>query len=109
MGTSGVDAFNYNWGFDSKNWLFPPPRLIVKAINHLQMSKGICLLVTPEWKSSHYYPYLISAALKPFIKNEISFLRKNVFIMGSDKSSYFGPDFKARVDVWHLDFSDSYT
>jgi hypothetical protein len=30
VGSSGINAFNYSWGGLAKNWLFPPPRLIIK-------------------------------------------------------------------------------
>ena len=105
VGTSGVDAFSYSWGLDSINWLFPPPRLIVQAINHLQLSQGVGLLLTPEWKASHFYPYLIGKKMQQFIVNKLSFKGKNIFTAGSDKSSYFGPNFNCGVNVWHLDFS----
>ena len=40
LGTSGVDSFCYDWGLGSINRLFPPPRLLIKAINHLKLSRG---------------------------------------------------------------------
>ena len=61
LGTSGVDAFNYNWGFGVKNWLFPPPNLIMFTLNHLMMCKGMGLLLTP--------PMEIQCFLSPNFKN----------------------------------------
>ena len=104
VGTSGVDCFNYPWGHGSINWLFPPPRLILKTINHLKLSRGTGLLVTPEWKSSHFFPYLISPEIKKFTVKNVRFSGLNVFKSGSDKSSFFGPDFNSGVIIWHLDF-----
>ena len=105
MGSSGVDAFNYNWGFGAINWLFPPPRLIVKTINHLKNCNGIGVLLTPEWKSASFFPVLNSKILKPFIKNKIYFDGQNIFLAGADKSSFFGPNFQCRVILWHFDFN----
>ena len=105
VGTSGVDCFNYNWGLDSLNWLFPPPRLIIRAVNHLQQCKGVGLLLTPEWKSAHFFPFLISSEIKRYTVKTLRFHGKNVFISGSDKTSYFGPNFNCGVVVWHLNGS----
>ena len=59
VGTSGVDSFNYHWGFGVVNWLFPPPDLIMKTVNHLKLCNAQGLLVTPEWTSSAFYPKLL--------------------------------------------------
>ena len=106
VGTSGVDCFNYNWGFGSINWLLPPPRLVMKTVNHLRLSKGIGILVTPEWKNSPFYPFLASSQNNKFLVKRLVFNGKNVFKLGSDKSSYFGPDFKGNVSVWYFNFNN---
>ena len=106
MGTSGVNCFNYNWGLDSLNWLFPPPRLVLPAIHHLQSSKGVALLLTPDWKGSTFYPFLTSPHMATFIRQKIILDGKNVFVQGSDKTSYFNEDFDSRVILWHLDFNN---
>ena len=105
VGTSGVDSFNYHWGYPSVNWLFPPPPLIVKTINHLSACKGIGLLLTPEWKSSQFYPFLIRKDLSRFVKKCHVFRGENCFVQGSDKSSHFGPNYRGRVLIWEFDFS----
>ena len=104
VGTSGVDCFNYNWGLDSVNWLFPPPRLVIKAVNHLMLCKARGLLLTPDWKAAHFYPFLMSSEIKKYTTQVLRFHGRNVFISGSDKSSYFGPEFNCGVKIWHLDF-----
>ena len=104
LGTAGVDSFNYSWGNDSINWIFSPPRLIIRAINHLRDSKGVGLVLTPEWKGASFHPYLNAQWLKPFIRNKRFFDGQNIFLRGVDKTSYFGPDFQCRVIVWHFDF-----
>ena len=104
VGTSGVDSFCYDWGLDSINWLFPPPRLVVKAINHLKLCNAMGLLVAPIWKSAEFYAYLQNPSIEKKIVRKVVFSGKNIFHYGSDKSSYFGPDFNSAVGVWLLDF-----
>ena len=104
-GSSGIDSFQYNWGLPHINWLFPPPRLILKTINHLLNCKGIGLLLTPEWENSSFLPYL-RVILQQYGKCKmLRFKPENVFIKGSDPTSYFGPDFNSAVLVWYLDFT----
>lgn len=104
LGTSGVDCFSYCWGPPYINWLFPPPRLIMKAVNYLKLCKGKGLLLTPEWKTSSFFPYLLYLKNK-FDLEVIRFKGLNIFELGSDKDSYFGPNFNCAVNVWILDFS----
>jgi len=47
VGSGGVNAFNYTWGGRAKDWLFPPPRLIIPALLHLEKSKASALLLIP--------------------------------------------------------------
>ena len=105
LGTSGVDAFNYDWAPPFVNWLFPPPDLILKTVNKLKLSKGIGLLLAPEWKSAPFYPYLnqMKSSEKVFVW---TFKGKNIFEKGTDKDSFFGPDFNSAVNVWKLDFTN---
>ena len=103
IGTSGVNSFNYDWGPPHINWIFPAPRLLTKSLNHLKLCKGIGIFLTPEWKGSEFYPYFCNE-----IKNRIFFKRysgKNMFKQGSDKESFFGPNFNAAVNVWIFDFN----
>ena len=104
VGSSGVDSFNYDWGANHINWLFPPPRLIYKAMNHLRMCKGVGLLLAPERKSSHFYTVLKSFVGSKYLKNKLIYSGKNVFISGADKSSHFGPNFNCKIAVWHFEF-----
>ena len=104
VGTSGVDAFNYNWEA-SINWLFPAPRLIIRTVNHLKNCKAKGVLITPLWRSSTFFPYLLSPIVQPGVKGSWTFPGQNIFVQGSDKASYFGPNFNAGVVIWKLDFS----
>lgn len=104
VGSQGIDSFNYSW-HDNVNWLFPPPRLIIKTVNHLKNCKAKGILITPMWKSSTFFPYLLSPVINCGVKGHWTFPGQNVFVQGSDKASYFGPDFNAAVVVWKFDFS----
>ena len=64
LGTDGIDCFTQNWGKPYVNWLFPPPRLILKTLNYLCTSKGEGLLLCPQWKSAYFYTILFSEGLK---------------------------------------------
>ena len=103
IGTSGVNCFNYDWGLPFVNWLFPPPKMVMKTVNKLRNCHGVGILVTPEWKSCSFYPYLNS-----LLSDNVTvwaFKGNNVFEQGSDPTSYFGPNFNSAVNIWKLDFT----
>jgi len=104
-GAAGVDCFNYNWALYGKTWLFPPPRLVLQTVNYLRVCKGSGLLLTPQWRNHAFWPELFCMSRK-YLRNMLVYGGKNVFRLGSDAGSYFGPDFAGNVVVWHLDFSD---
>ena len=53
-GTDGVNAFTQNWSHDN-NWLFPPPYLLIKAINYAKTCKAQGTPIVPVWKSAHFW------------------------------------------------------
>ena len=105
VGTGGVDAFNYSWGNNAKNWLFPPIRLIIPAVLHLEKGKGKGLLLIPQWKNAVFYPFLLEYLGSVNVKNRWILPGKNVFKKGADNSSCFGPDFSGQVEIWYFDFN----
>jgi hypothetical protein len=105
VGSKGVNAFSYSWGGKAKNWLFPPPRLIMQTVLQLEKSAGKGLLLVPQWKSSAFYPFLKEYLSSPALKNRWILSGKNVFRKGMDNSSCFGPDFSANVELWMFDFN----
>ena len=69
VGTSGIDAFKYNWSGEN-NWLVPPPTLIPKVINKLKREKCEGTLVIPEWKSAPYWCMLThNSKFSEFVKD----------------------------------------
>ncbi len=105
VGSNGVNAFNYSWGGQAKNWLFPPPRLIIPTVLHLQKSLGCGLLLIPQWKNAVFYPFLLDFLKQPALKNRWIMAGENVFKRGADNSSCFGPDFTGKVEIWLFDFN----
>jgi len=103
VGSSGVDAFAYNWGPPTKNWLFPPPRLVGRTLLHLQKCKGEGLLLVPFWKSAAFYP-LLTDLPKSIVKGKWSLHGGGIFKRGADAASCFGPDFTGMVELWLLQF-----
>ena len=104
--TSAVDAFSLRWDPKVLHWIFVKPSLVLKAVSHLRISCARALLLVPQWKNSFYYPVLQNMRRTKVVKKVLVFSGRNAFIQGSDPSSYFGPDFKANVEVWYIDFSE---
>jgi len=105
VGSGGVDAFNYTWGGKARNWLFPPVRLIIPTVLHLEKSKGNGLLLIPQWKNAAFYPFLEDFIKTKFVKNRWVLGGKNVFRRGADSTTCFGPDFTGNVELWLFDFN----
>jgi hypothetical protein len=104
VGSGGVDAFNYSWGGTAKNWLFPPPRLIIPAILHLLKCKGNGMILVPQWKTAYFYPFLMEYMAKNVAKRWV-LPGKNIFRRGADNTTCFGPDFVGNVEIWIFDFN----
>ena len=69
-GTSGVNAFTFNWK-NENNWLCPPINLIGSCIRHLKICKGKGTLLIPIWESAYFWPliYPEGKTLAFFIKH----------------------------------------
>jgi len=104
-GTSGVDAFNYDWRVGGLNWVFPPLKMIGRALRHLKLCKAAGLFLVPQWKNAYFYPLLKFVQSTTAYKGRWIFKGENIFIQGSDKTSYFGPSFSGNVEIWHVDFT----
>ena len=109
-GTSGVDAFAYDWS-KFNNWLVPPIYLINRVLNHMRMCKSKGTLVLPKWKSAVYWPMIVNRfenKYRSFIKDYREYKNpKSFFTPGSDDNSIFVKQpFNSNVLVLLLDFSD---
>jgi hypothetical protein len=70
-GTSGVDAFVYDWSSDN-NWLVPPVHCIPNVLKHMLFYKCVGTLVVPKWKSALFWPCIaLEHKFKWFVKDVI--------------------------------------
>jgi hypothetical protein len=103
-GTMGVDAFCYNWSLFGLAWIFVSPKLILRALNYLEICKSEALILVPQWKTSHFYPALMAFRNTRYLRKKIVYNGAGIFVQGSDSSSFFGPAYTGNVEVWHLNF-----
>lgn len=50
----GLDAFTLNWGMGDNNYVFPPPLMVGRAIQHAKQCKASITLIYMEWFSRPY-------------------------------------------------------
>lgn len=108
-GTSGVDAFAYDWSAFN-NWIVPPIYLITRVINYMLICKAKGALVIPKWKSAVYWPMIVNHLTyeyKDYIKDFREYRNpKSFFIKGSDENSIFAKQpFNSNVLVLLVDFT----
>jgi hypothetical protein len=102
--TLGVDAFNYNWKMMGLGWIFVPPMMILRCIRHMMVSKSEALLLAPQWKSSCFHVLLCDLISTGNVVRKVVYSGTGMFNHGADIRSYFGPNFNANVEVWHIKF-----
>jgi hypothetical protein len=101
-GTSGVDAFAFNWAGEN-NWLVPPLNLVNRVIKHCLACGAFGTLVVPKWESSPFWPVIFhsNSSCMHYISDVLEFKDpKDIYIYGSNKKSLFGSErFKSSVLV----------
>ena len=58
-GAVATDAFDVKWDFQLA-YLFPPFCMIKRCLRKIQQDQAHCVLITPVWKSSPWYPVILS-------------------------------------------------
>jgi len=104
-GTSGIDAFAYNWSLFGLAWIFPAPRLLNKCLQHLRNVKAAGLVLLPQWKNATFYPKFRTIAASEFCTKRLVYDGRGCFNHGADPLSYFGPGFCGNVEVYLLNFT----
>ena len=80
-GTSGVDAFSFDWS-NHNCWLVPPVYLVIRTVYHLEYCKTRGVLIVPMSKSASFWPVLFpSSGLRTSVKQVWEF---------SDPDNIFG-------------------
>ena len=101
----GVDAFSYDWSEYGLCWIFVQPKLILRVLNYLKCCRAKALVLVPQWKTSFFYPELIKLKSTQWCKKVLVYSGVNVFVQGSDPTSYFGPSYNGNIEVWCIDYT----
>ena len=88
-GTSGIDPFSVSW-VGENNWVVPPPRLLSKCLNKIQLEKSICTVVLPCWNSAPLWPKLFNGEkCADFINDYVFFGPGKLTKRGQGKNGIF--------------------
>jgi hypothetical protein len=103
-GTIGVNSFNYDWSQYGVGWIFVPPPMILRCINHMRIVQSAALVLIPQWKTSCFYPVFTDLETSGVAKRKKVFSGRDMFKLGQDVGSYFGPDYSGYIEVWFIDY-----
>ena len=90
-GCEAVDAFTVNWK-DENNWIFPPPYLIPRVLQHMARGKEHGTIIVPEWQSAPWWPLLVTrqGVWQTFVKDSCRLEPYDgILVPGSAASSQF--------------------
>jgi hypothetical protein len=90
-GSEAVDAFTVSWK-DENNWIFPPPYLIPRVLQHMAFGNEVGTLIVPEWHSAPWWPLLVTkdGCWQKFVVDSCGIQPYDgVLIPGSSASSQF--------------------
>ena len=105
-GTSGVDAFAYDWS-NYNNWIVPPVHYIPNVLNHMLYYKCYGTLVVSKWMSALFWPCIAlnNVEFQWYVRERVEYVKpKNFFATGSQKESIFAKSpFISNVLVLKID------
>jgi hypothetical protein len=61
VGALAVDCFSQNWK-GVRNWVFPPFRLVEKALAHLKFCQAWAIMVVSVWTAQTWWPIITNKA-----------------------------------------------
>jgi hypothetical protein len=108
QGTSGVDAFAFDWGKETC-WVVPPPVLIPRVLRHMQSCQAEGVMIIPRWQSSVFWPLLHNGESWSFgISVLLEYKNpKNFFKRGPYGNEVFTENnFQSNVLILKLKFSE---
>ena len=87
--SQAVDAFTQSWD-NYTNWIVPPVHLITRVLDYLEQVQADSICVFPAWKSSYFWPRILTFISSH--KHSIAryYILPNVFAPGQTPSSIFG-------------------
>ena len=103
-GTSGVDAFSFNW-WEEMCLLTPPVAVIGRCLEHLLRCQARGVLVAPLWVSSFFWP-MLRGFFNQFIVDYLRVKGSVVLQLGLNPNSLLGSkDFSSEVIAILIDCS----
>jgi hypothetical protein len=70
----------------------------------MYISSSEALVLVPQWKSSVFYVGLTGLYDTGNVIRKYVYDGRDIFSQGQDVRSYFGPEFDANIEVWHIKF-----
>ena len=105
--TEGVDAFTLSWSGEN-NWIFPPPYLIPRVLQHLEHCMEFGTLIVPLWTSAPWWPLVTRDGTQPaaFVHDWVEIPpSEDMFIPASSGASLFSGKPSYRVLALRVSFA----
>jgi len=105
LGSAGVDAFLQDWSTCGVCWIFPAPRLIIRALRQIVTCRGKGIFLIPQWKNNAFYTVFRRYCASPYFVKKLVYNGAGCFLAGSDPTSHFGPNYSGNVECIYFDFT----
>lgn len=105
--TEGVDAFTLSWSGEN-NWIFPPPYLIPRVLQHLKHGREFGTLIIPLWTSASWWPLVTRDGTQPaaFVHDWVEIPpSEDMFIPATSGASLFSGKPSYRVLALRVSFA----